>query len=362
MKKQKKILIICPYPQNTAPSQRLKYEQYFEHFKKNGYDITVAPFMHQNLWQIVYKKGNFFKKLLYTIWGYWQRFLLLLTVGRYDIVYVHLWATPFGLPLYESILCLLSKKIVYDIDDMIFLGRSSKYQQWTQFFKGKLKIVYLIKHSGKVIVSTTALQNFAQYYNNRVYLIPCTINSHNYPYVYKPYDGGTFIIGWMGSHSTSHYLKLIEKQLYGLTLKNIPFEVWIVGDTEFKFDVDIPYKTFPWSEHTELEFLSRMHVGIYPLPNDPWIMGKSGGKLRQYMSCGIPPIATDTPVNREIIENGVNGILIPFDNPDSWTDVIEDLFKNPDKLMQLSQNARKTIESKYSTDVYAPVYLSVLND
>ena len=26
---KKKILFICPYPQNTVPGQRLKYEQYF---------------------------------------------------------------------------------------------------------------------------------------------------------------------------------------------------------------------------------------------------------------------------------------------------------------------------------------------
>jgi len=29
---KKNILIVCPYPENTAPGQRLKYEQYLEYF------------------------------------------------------------------------------------------------------------------------------------------------------------------------------------------------------------------------------------------------------------------------------------------------------------------------------------------
>ena len=34
----KKILFICPYPVNTIPGQRLKYEQYFKFLK-----ITITP-------------------------------------------------------------------------------------------------------------------------------------------------------------------------------------------------------------------------------------------------------------------------------------------------------------------------------
>ena len=38
---KKKILIICPNPEGYAPGQRLKYEQYFEHWQQKGYDIIV---------------------------------------------------------------------------------------------------------------------------------------------------------------------------------------------------------------------------------------------------------------------------------------------------------------------------------
>ena len=35
------LLVICPHRENTAPSQRLKYEQYFDHWRGNGYEVVV---------------------------------------------------------------------------------------------------------------------------------------------------------------------------------------------------------------------------------------------------------------------------------------------------------------------------------
>ena len=48
--KIKKILVICPYPENTAPGQRLKYEQYFDFLRDN---------MKFEIEQIVQRPFNF---------------------------------------------------------------------------------------------------------------------------------------------------------------------------------------------------------------------------------------------------------------------------------------------------------------
>jgi len=67
VKPKKKILVICPAPENVYPSQRLKYEQYFGHWRDNGYQIVVAPFMNHAFWKILYKDGHLVAKLFYTI-------------------------------------------------------------------------------------------------------------------------------------------------------------------------------------------------------------------------------------------------------------------------------------------------------
>ncbi|HEU4472546.1 MAG TPA: hypothetical protein VFR58_15740, partial [Flavisolibacter sp.] len=82
MSKRKKLLVICPYPENVAPSQRLKYEQYFDAFRQDGWDITVRPFISPAFWKIIYKKGGVAAKAWHTLAGYLRRLTMLFTLGR----------------------------------------------------------------------------------------------------------------------------------------------------------------------------------------------------------------------------------------------------------------------------------------
>ena len=99
--RRKKILVVCPYPEDVAPAQRLKYEQYFKSWEEAGYDLTVSPFMTKAFWNVVYKKGHFIEKALWTMWGHILRIRDLFRLPFYDGVYTFLWVTPFGPPIYE---------------------------------------------------------------------------------------------------------------------------------------------------------------------------------------------------------------------------------------------------------------------
>ena len=52
-----KILFVSPYPKDKAPSQRLKYEQYYPIFNESGFLVVENSFMSLQLWAILYKKG-----------------------------------------------------------------------------------------------------------------------------------------------------------------------------------------------------------------------------------------------------------------------------------------------------------------
>lgn len=133
--RRKKLLVICPYPENVAPSQRLKFEQYYSYLRQNGFDIEVRPFISPALWRIIYKRGTFGQKIFYTIAGYVRRIADLFKASRVDIVYVHLWATPFGPPIFEWLFRKFSKKIVYDIDDLVYLKTvKSKINHLVDFY------------------------------------------------------------------------------------------------------------------------------------------------------------------------------------------------------------------------------------
>ena len=122
----KKILIICPFPLDTAPSQRLKYEQYFEYLSENDYEIEVLPFFTLNTYKVLYKKNNFWKKFLGTLNGYIRRILDLYKVYNSDGIFITLNVVPLGPVIVEWLYVKLAKKVIYDIDDMIFQLRTAQ--------------------------------------------------------------------------------------------------------------------------------------------------------------------------------------------------------------------------------------------
>ena len=54
---------MCPFPQRVAAGQRLKYEQYFDHWRENAYQITVSSFMDMDMWKVVYTPRNYGAKV-----------------------------------------------------------------------------------------------------------------------------------------------------------------------------------------------------------------------------------------------------------------------------------------------------------
>src|SRR5476649_24494 len=96
MQLKKKILVICPFPQGVAAGQRLKYEPYVEHWRENGYEVTVSSFMDMAMWGIVYTRGNYAAKILGTFRGHMRRVRDIFRIRAFDLVYVHMWVTPLG--------------------------------------------------------------------------------------------------------------------------------------------------------------------------------------------------------------------------------------------------------------------------
>tara|TARA_R110001592_G_scaffold89458_4_gene263120 strand:- start:1408 stop:2493 length:1086 start_codon:yes stop_codon:yes gene_type:complete len=355
---KKKILFLSPYPENKAPSQRLKYEQYFSVFKESGYEITTNSFVSEKLWNILYQPGHFIKKLIYTILGYINRTAILFRLKKYDIVFIHLWVTPIGTPFFERIACLLAKKIVYDIDDMVFLGHSSDANKFWQNLKGKRKMIYLIKKADHVITCTPKLDAFVKQFNQNTTDISSTVDTEKrYLPINNYKNDHQLVLGWSGSHSTSKYLYLLSDVFKKLALK-YDFKLIVMGDSSFRIK-GVNIEALEWDESIEINTLQKFDIGLYPLPDEEWVYGKSGLKAIQYMALGIPTIATALGANFRIIENEQNGYLINPDDYQEWDIRLETLLNDAELRKKLGQNARKTIVDKYSIEANKEKYLAI---
>lgn len=355
--KPKKILFICPYPEHVAPSQRLKFEQYYSYLREAGYQIETSAFIDERFWKIVYKKGNYLKKAWHTLRGYARRTLDLFRLRRYDLVYIHLWVTPFGPPIFERLYRWAAKKVVYDIDDLVYLGNvKNKAHPFVSVIKGTQKPIYLMKCANHVITCTPYLDDFVRRYNRNTTDISSTINTDVYlpktDYAVKD----KFTIGWSGSYSTSQYLHLLDDVLLALR-REMDFKLLVMGDTAFSLP-GIDVEALPWKEEHEVTTISRFDVGLYPLPIEEWVLGKSGLKALQYMAAGVPTIATAIGTIFRIIKDGENGFLV--NSPAEWKARITELKNSQSLREQTGRKAAETVQAQYSVKANQTTYQDIL--
>jgi len=176
----KKILIVCPYPENEVPGQRLKYEQYFEYLRRNGYQITVSPFFERYFYKKLYTHGNYPAKIVGKIWGYIKRITQVIHLPFYDGIYICLYVSPLGGAFLERLYRFFGKKIVYDIDDLVYMGKTSNFNSVAKFFRKPEKYFYLMKVADHVITCTPYLDSTVRKYNVKTTDISSTINTDTY--------------------------------------------------------------------------------------------------------------------------------------------------------------------------------------
>jgi glycosyltransferase involved in cell wall biosynthesis len=192
-------------------------------------------------------------------------------------------------------------------------------------------------------------------YNQSTTDISSTIATDRYLPVNRYSNEGVLTIGWSGSHSTSVYLKLLGDVLRKLKQRQ-HFRLLVIGDAKFQLE-GIEVEALPWTESSEVRDLQRIDIGLYPLPNEEWVYGKSGLKALQYMALGIPTIATAIGANFRVIEDGKSGFLVKSE--EEWLERLEQLMKDANLRRAIGAKARERVESLYSVKANEPVYLKI---
>lgn len=88
-----------------------------------------------------------------------------------------------------------------------------------------------------------------------------------------------------------------------------------------------------------LVFFQKVSYNMYiGLPN----------KLFDYMSCGLPVVASDFPEIRRVLEDCKCGILVGDDGGHGIYMAIKHLLDNPDEARKMGENGRKAVEERYN--------------
>ncbi len=352
------ILILCPYPFDTAPSQRLKYEQYLAYLIACGYRFEIVPFFSPRTYAILYKNGHLFRKSLGVLVGLLRRLALLPRLTRADGVYIHLHVCPIGPPWLEWLTCRLARAVIYDIDDMVHLLPTSSANARAGALKSSARYFMLMRRADHVITCTPALDEFVRQHNPFTTDISSTIDTDRYQPCNAYSNAPELVLGWSGSHSTAPYLHLLDRVLQQLARRH-PFRLLVIGPSCFELP-GVELEVVPWSAELELPSLQRIDIGLYPLPDDDWVQGKSGLKALQYMALGIPVVASALGCNDRVVQEGRSGFLVRHE--DQWLQALERLMADAELRRAFGQAGRRIVEQRYSVLANRNRYLSIFQD
>jgi glycosyltransferase involved in cell wall biosynthesis len=112
---------------------------------------------------------------------------------------------------------------------------------------------------------------------------------------------------------------------------------------------NVSARRYEYQELRELYASSRFVV--VPLYDNDFQAGVT--TLLEAMAMGKAVIVTQTEGQRDVIRHGVNGIYVPPGDPRAMRAAITELLACPEKAAALGANARKTIETDMSLDLWA---------
>lgn len=351
------VYIIAPYPLDHAPSQRFRFEQYLSLLREAGINCRVSSLMTPGMYRILYQRGQYMMKFSYLFRALLIRVFDLLQSLRYDVLYVHREAFPIGPPLFEIMLGLTRKPIIFDFDDAIYLPNVSSANKFIERYKNAGKTSSIISLSHTVVAGNRYLEKYALRYNPNVRVIPTTIDTERYhPAVKRSQD--VPCIGWSGSKTTVGHLASLGGVLRTI-YSRYKVRVKVIGDERFTIQ-GVPVHAQDWKKRSELEDLSQIDIGIMPLPDEEWAKGKCGLKALQYMALGIPAICSPVGVNSEIVQDGINGFIASSEQ--EWIEKLSLLIENPTLRQKLGRAAREAVEERYSVKANFPRYLRLFHE
>ena len=119
----------------------------------------------------------------------------------------------------------------------------------------------------------------------------------------------------------------------------------MISDANYELE-GVRVENVRWSIESQEAELSRLDIGIMPLEDTPWSRGKCAYKLLQYMAAGVLGVGSAVGMNKEVIMDGENGLLVR--NCADWEPVLEGALDDIDMRLRIGAEGRRSIATDHT--------------
>lgn len=261
-----------------------------------------------------------------------------------------------------KIIRTLNKPYFVDIDD--FPSRNHNEITLNNFR------IMCIQSNG-VFAGCETLKNWISSFQPKVYLIPSGIKEPLYISEVKNNNKQKTCLGWIGNGA--HYQADLIEILLPITAHfsgNPYIEFRFIGVDETSLFAEKMRDIFPlnslfiqpldWSDTASIvKEINKIDIGLYPLIENDFNKYKCGFKALEYFALKLPVVSSNVAMNREIINNEINGYIV--NNTQEWIEKLTVLINQKNKRMQFGLEGFNMINETFNTSKIAKDLIIIFN-
>jgi glycosyltransferase involved in cell wall biosynthesis len=323
-----RVLAVATYPLKAACT-RLRIAQFIPPLAERGVRVSLSSFLSDAAFARLYDRRRWLANALSIAAALVRRLLLVPRLAAADLLFVQREAMLVGPPLFEWLARRVFRRpMVLDLDDATFLDQESPvYGRLASILKWRGKTDRLIDYADVVICGSEQIAAHVRGRGKPAVVLPTIVDTELFRPPAERSSGGTPLIGWVGSHSTYPYFERIIPILERLA-RTHRFRVRVVGAGRESVTIrGVEVENLRWDQAREVDDFRTLDIGVYPLPpHDPWVEGKSGLKAIEYLSVGVPYVASPVGIVSTIGEPGRTHLVATTD--EEWYAALSTLLRD----------------------------------
>lgn len=230
----------------------------------------------------------------------------------------------------------LSRRIFFDFDDAIYT-RPGRPHSLVTGLRVRRRFRLWMEKPDLVMTSNRILANKARQYASSVVIIPMAVDTQ----AWKPAEKKEplpITIGWAGSPVNVPNLERLDAVLFALLKKHRHLRLAVYSGKKPR--LSCTFKYYPYKTGTGPSFTQSLDIGLLPLVNEEYSMGKSPIKAIQYLACGVPVVGNIFGAGSEIL-NTENSISVTSD--EEWFNALERLILQENLRRSMGEAGRQFV-------------------